>query len=194
MERFSILFLSRPAPGAQLWFYPHLCMWATYRSLLPRLPWSTWVCPGEDWAWRWHSCLDHGSPGGTRCTGKPATTEARDNGPSGRLFLVPGCRHARISPGRAFSIAWRQVLTCGESEVTVVALPPACDSAVAPCFRGSPVFLHRHSLLRISSLLSPQAVSLQPTAFLTLGLLSNPHAPAPSPCAHQWTHIPIQGT
>ena len=31
-----------------------------------------------------------------------------------------------------------------------------CDSAVAPCFHGSPVFLHRHSLLQISSLPSPR--------------------------------------
>ena len=65
-----------------------------------------------------------------------------------------------------------------------------CDSAVVPCFHRSLVFLHRHSLLWISSLLSPQAISPQPTAVLAPGLLSNHHAPAPSPCVHWWTHVP----
>ena len=27
-------------PGAQLWFQPHLCLWAIHRCLLLRLPWS----------------------------------------------------------------------------------------------------------------------------------------------------------
>ena len=47
-----------------------------------------------------------------------------------------------------------------------MAPPPACDSAVAPCFHGSPVFLRRHSLLQISSLPSPQSISPQPTLVL----------------------------
>ena len=34
---------------------------------------------------------------------------------------------------------------------------------------------------------------MQPTIVLLLGLYSNPHAPAPSPRAHQWTHIPVWG-
>ena len=58
VERFSILFLSHSAPGAQLWFYLHLCIWVIHWSLLLRLPWRTWVCPSEDWVWRWRSCLD----------------------------------------------------------------------------------------------------------------------------------------
>ena len=33
--------LSCMAPGALLWFQPHLCTWATHRHLLPGLPWST---------------------------------------------------------------------------------------------------------------------------------------------------------
>ena len=74
MERFSISFLTCPIPGVQLWFYPHLCVWSTHRSLVLRLPWSSWVCPCEDWAQRWYDCLDHGSPGGTQSTGKPAAT------------------------------------------------------------------------------------------------------------------------
>ena len=53
MEKFQLFFLSCMAPGAQLWFQPHLCMWATHRGLLPRLPWSTQVCPSEEGAQRW---------------------------------------------------------------------------------------------------------------------------------------------
>ena len=41
------------------------------------------------------------------------------------------------------------------------------------------------------SLLSPQDVSSQPAAVLCLGLLSNPHVPAPSPCVQWWT--PLSG-
>ena len=40
-----------------------------------------------------------------------------------------------------------------------------------------------------SSLMSPLTVSLQLTADLTLGLLSNPYSPAPSHCAFQGTRI-----
>ena len=43
----------------------------------------------------------------------------------------------------------------------------------------------------ISSLTSPQSVSLQSTAALTLGLLHNP-TPAPSCCAFQGTSVPVQ--
>ena len=34
-ERVPFLFLSRTTPGAQLWFWPHLCMCATLRHLFP---------------------------------------------------------------------------------------------------------------------------------------------------------------
>jgi len=50
----------------------------------------------------------------------------------------------------------------------------AHDSAVARL-----AFLQSHSLQQISSSPSSQTISLQSTAVLTLGLLSNPHAPAP---------------
>ena len=53
------------------------------------------------------------------------------------------------------------------------------------------VFLHKHSRLWISSLPSPQTVSLQPTAVLPAGLLSNQHVPAPNPHVHWQTHIPV---
>ena len=52
-------------------------------------------------------------------------------------------------------------------------------------------FLHKHSWLWISFLLSPQAVSSQPIAVISVDLLSNPHVPAPSPHVHWRTHVPV---
>ena len=78
MERFSIFFLSRPVPGVQLWFYPHFCVWFTHRSLVLRLPWSSWVCPCEDQAQRWYDCLNRGTPGSAKCAGKLEAMGVRD--------------------------------------------------------------------------------------------------------------------
>ena len=44
---FGVFFLSQTAPGFQLWFYFHLCMWVVHCGLLLRLPWRAWVCPCE---------------------------------------------------------------------------------------------------------------------------------------------------
>ena len=49
------------------------------------------------------------------------------------------------------------------------------DSAVLPCFHGFLAFLHRHFSC-------PLGLSQQSTAALTLKLLHNPYAPAPSCC------------
>ena len=72
--------------------------------------------------------------------------------------------------------------------------PLSHHSTMALHFYGGPGFLCKHSQLQISSLPSTQAVSLQPTAVLSLCLLSKPHVPAPSPHLHQWTHISGWGT
>ena len=245
MERFSVFFLSHSIPRVQLWFYPHLCVWFTHRSLVLRLPWSSWVCPCEYRAQRWYDSLDGRSSGSTKCTGKQVAMGARDMalvrafsgawhkahegqhwpaffwhrqqaykgqpwggifffycpaaggvwGPALRgLYFIARQPAHKSQPWGGFFYCCRQVLARGEREATIVAPPPACDSAVAPCFHGSPVSLHRHSLLHISSLSSPQSVSPQPTAVLSLGLFSNPHTPAPSPLAHLWTHIAVWGT
>ena len=37
--RFWVFFLSHTAPGFQLWFYFHLCMWVVHWGLLLRLSW-----------------------------------------------------------------------------------------------------------------------------------------------------------
>ena len=100
------------------------------------------------------------------------------------LILLLGSQRTRAIPERASFIVHQQVPVCGERKVTIVAPPPVCDSAVVPCFHGSPVFLRRHLLWRISSFPSPQSISPQPTAVLALGLFSNPHGPAPGLLAH----------
>ena len=64
-----------------------------------------------------------------------------------------------------------------------------CHSTMVLHFYGAPCFCNEHFWLRSSSFPSLQAVSSQPTAVLFPGLLSKPHVPAPSPHAHQWTHV-----
>ena len=77
-------------------------------------------------------------------------------------------------------------------EAMVMAPPPTDDSAVTPFpwLLGFPPLVFP---TMISSLTSPQSVSPQPTAPLTLGLLHNSLTPAPSCCAFQETSIPVQG-
>ena len=60
---------SHTAPGFQLWFYLHICMWVIHWGLLLRLPWRTWVCPCEGQGWRWCSCLGCRGSGSTRYSG-----------------------------------------------------------------------------------------------------------------------------
>ena len=68
--RFGVFFLSHTAPGFQLWFYFHLCMWVVCWGLLLRLPWRTWVCPCEGQVRRWCSCLGRRGSGSTRYSGE----------------------------------------------------------------------------------------------------------------------------
>ena len=74
--RFWVFFLSHTAPGFQLWFYFHLCMWVIHWGLLLRLPWRTWVCPCEGQVWRWCSCLGRRGSGSTRYSGELAARAA----------------------------------------------------------------------------------------------------------------------
>ena len=76
--RFWVFFLSHIAPGFQLWFYFHLCMWVVHWGLLLRLPWRTWVCPCEGQVWRWCSCLDCRGSGCTRYSGELSARAARN--------------------------------------------------------------------------------------------------------------------
>ena len=76
MGGFWVFFLSHSAPGFQLWFYFHLCMWVLHRGLLLQLPWRTWLCPYEGQVWRWCSCLGHKGSGSTRYSGELAARAA----------------------------------------------------------------------------------------------------------------------
>ena len=69
-------------------------------------------------------------------------------------------------------------------EAAMVSPPLMCHLTIVLCFYGSLNFLHKHSQLHVSSISFPQPVSSQPTAVLSLGLLSEPHIPAPSPRPH----------
>ena len=59
------VFFSHTAPGFQLCFYFHLCIWVIQWGLLLMLPWRTWVWPCEGQVWRWCSCLGHRGSGST---------------------------------------------------------------------------------------------------------------------------------
>ena len=159
MERLSILFLNHLTTRAKLWFYPHLCIWAIHETLLLRLPWSNWVCPGEDRVQRWHGCLNCKIPCvlGVQGSQWPQVQEIWSYW---EHFLAPYGRRMRASPGQPFSIAQQQVLAYEERRLQMQVAPlPACYSAVGPCFHGSLAFLHRHSPLRISSLMSLQVAT-----------------------------------
>ena len=73
--RFWVFFLSHIAPGFQLWFYFHRCMWVTHWGLLLRLPWRTWICLCEDQVGRWCSCLGCSVSGSNMYSEKLATRE-----------------------------------------------------------------------------------------------------------------------
>ena len=77
--RFGVFFLSHTAPGFQLWFYFHLCMWVMHWGLLLRLPWKTWVCPCEGQMWKWYSCLGCRGSGNTRYSGELAARAVGNN-------------------------------------------------------------------------------------------------------------------
>ena len=74
--RFWVFLLSHTAPGFQLCFFFHLCMWLVHRGFLLRLPWRTWVCPREGQVWRWCSCLGCMDSGSTRYSGELRAREA----------------------------------------------------------------------------------------------------------------------
>ena len=76
MERFWILFLSHTAPGFQLWFHLHLCMWVIPRGLLLRLPRRTWAFPSEGQVWGCCNCLGRKGPGSTTYSGMLVAREA----------------------------------------------------------------------------------------------------------------------
>lgn len=76
----------------------------------------------------------------------------------------------------------------------LMATPPLVHhSTMAPRFGGRPRFLQELSGMWSASPVSPQAVSMQPTAVFSPGLLSQPHTSAPSPCLHWQTAVSSWG-
>ena len=76
-------------------------------------------------------------------------------------------------------------------EAMVMAPPNTCVSSIVllPWLPGFPPPVFPTT---ISSLTSPQSISLQSTAALALGLINNPLIPAPSCCPFQETSVPVQ--
>ena len=81
---------------------------------------------------------------------------------------------------------------CGEREAVVIA-PPLHMTQQHHLASMLPGFPPLACPTMISSLTSPQSVSPQATAALTLGSLHNPLIPAPSCCVFQETSIPVWG-
>ena len=84
------------------------------------------------------------------------------------------------------------MLACGEREAVVMA-PPLHMTQQHHLASMLPSFPPLAFPTMISSLTSPQSVSPQSTAALTLGSLHNPLIPAPSCCIFQETSIPVWG-
>lgn len=75
------------------------------QGLLLRLPCWAWVCPCEDQAWRWHSCLDCRSPGSTGYSEEPAAGGSR-NYSALRVFLAPGISVPVEIKHRGGTVVW----------------------------------------------------------------------------------------
>ena len=108
---------------------------------------------------------------GTGYAGEPVANGARQSTLAGALPSAWGGRGRHV-----------------EREAAMVAPPLLCHSTMALHLYGLG-FLYKHSQLWISSLPSPQAVSLQPTALFSPGLLSKSQVPVPSPILHWWMHV-----
>ena len=130
MESFPILFLSCTTPGAQLCFWPHLCMCATLRLLFPTqargvkavTDWGTLTNSGHGGVWQpqlgcaWSACSRNWQ------------AVAPD---SDTLSLV------EVPPSAYGGKGWH---------VGVVTAPPlANNSAMAPNFLGRPCFFYGYS-------------------------------------------------
>jgi len=85
VERLWVSFLSYTAPGLQLWFYFHLCLWVVHWDLQLRLPWRTWACPCEGQVWRWCSFFGCRGSGSTRYLGELTEGAAGNTYPSSAI-------------------------------------------------------------------------------------------------------------
>ena len=117
--------------------------------------------PGEEQVWRWCDGPGCGSPGSNRHTGEQKTMGTRELDPVGAFLSAQGGRHQHVGAESAKEA------------------PSSFNNGALLLWQ--PGFPPQVFWLHISSLLSPQAISLQLTSVFSLGLLSKPHVPAPSP-------------
>lgn len=80
------------------------------------------------------------------------------------------------------------------NESAMVVLPLLHHLTMVGCFDGGPEFFHKFSHLWSSSFPFLQVVSLQPSAVVSLGLLSRPYVPAPSPSVRKDIHFRLGHT
>ena len=117
-ERFKLFFLSHRAPGAQLWFQPHLCVCSSHRSLLQRWPEHTSSSGWKEPRWRWGpACCPGwgGGDGGRGSNGRGAQTASSQSPPScpwrqGPPHEERGCTMATPPFARGASLLWQSGL------------------------------------------------------------------------------------
>ena len=106
--------------------------------------------------------------------------------PLAGVLLCSSVPHVFDGPG---SIVQLRMPVCGEREAMVMAPPPPHDSAVSPCFRGCPAFLHMHFPPQ-----SPSSHPYPPPAPIFLSAVnSSPHsgiAPQSLNSSSQLLHLP----
>ena len=110
-------------------------------------------------------------------TGACLPTQVGGGGGRGRGCMGPHRWEPLLVPAVTGNFKW--------GEAVMATLPFTCHSTIALCFYSGPGFLHECSQFLSSPLPSPQGVSMQPTAVVSLGLLSKPHVPAPTPPSTQ---------
>ena len=140
-----VLFLSHTAPGFQLRFYLHLCMWVVHWGLLLMLPWRTQVCSSEGQVLRWCNCLGCRDPGGAKCAGMWTASATGVRGVCQALKGAPWMETYSTVP--RIRQLMRQPLYCSAAgadvrgEAMVMAPPPMHDSAVSllPWLPGFPL-------------------------------------------------------
>ena len=110
----------------------------------------------------------------------------------GSISIAQCIRHLKATISRVILYSRLPALACGETEPTVMAPTPACDSALTPCLHGGQDFLQRHFPLWYPSSCPSGClltVNSRPCPGITLQFLWSS-----SSChVFQGTCIPVQG-
>ena len=136
LGRSWVFFVSHTAPGFQLWFYFHLCIWVIHWGLLLRLPWRTWVCRGEGQVWRWCSCLGRRGSGSASYLGELTDRAAGNTEGYGNQYW----------PIHFCILAWRTPLT------QKLGRPQSTGSQISGHDWGNPAFIGARLLFPVAAL------------------------------------------